>query len=375
MFLLKPTYKKETPGRSSNTVTFLPRKVYPGAGEQLLETNIDMWHAVFNGCVVVGRWRATQVWSWRRLTQLQAWTELRRVHQQWKPNFPSSHAKQRDFPSVKVYVWSQLLGNMSLSSQEIPRCPKSGLQCPRPNTVATNKAIWCPLQTTDPFLSPEKAGQKSGCGAYTDDRLLLQGKALFFPLPMKQGMLGKSHLPPSLPASLVLYWFLENSLKRKPGVLHCSLPSPKAKQIVSSGREGTQKRWSHQPPLYVSLCPGSLSRLTCLPAPEPCVSMCINLWHVSDSATLQSMYEWLRLPLLPPLNVNPGIVLGDPVLLWLWLPLLFAYFPNTFPKSFPLSFVRCPFVRREACPREWDFKFCSVRRHWLVFTLRAVFSG
>lgn len=53
MFLLKPTYKKETPGRRSNTVTFLPRKVYPGAGEQLLETNIDMWHAVLMG-----------VWLW-----------------------------------------------------------------------------------------------------------------------------------------------------------------------------------------------------------------------------------------------------------------------------------------------------------------------
>lgn len=132
----------------------------------------------------------------------------------------------------------------------------------------------CPLQTTDPFLSPEKAGQKSGCGAYTDDRLLLQGKALFFPLPMKQGMLGKSHLPPSLPPSLILYWFLENSLKRKPGVLRCSLPSPKL--IVSLGREETQKRWS-QATSVCEDCPGSLPRLTCMPAPEPCVSMCINL--------------------------------------------------------------------------------------------------
>lgn len=42
MFLLKLMYKKEKSGRSSNTVTFLPRKVYPGAGEQLLETNMDM---------------------------------------------------------------------------------------------------------------------------------------------------------------------------------------------------------------------------------------------------------------------------------------------------------------------------------------------
>lgn len=130
-----------------------------------------------------------------------------------------------------------------------PTVPQSGLQWPCPSKVATNKAIWCPLQTTDPFLSPGKAGQKSRCGAHTDDGLLLQGKTPFFPLPMKQGMLGKSHLPPH--PSLVLYWFLENSLKGKPGILCCSLPSPKAKQVVSPGREGTQKHWSHQPPLYV----------------------------------------------------------------------------------------------------------------------------
>lgn len=129
-----------------------------------------------------------------------------------------------------------------------PTMPQSGLQWRRPSTVATNKAIQCPLQTTDPFLSPEKAGQKSGCGAYTDDHLLLQGKALFFPLPMKQGMLGKSHLPLPLPPSLVLYWFLENSLKRKPGVLRCSLPSPKL--IVSLGREG-HRNAGPKPPLYV----------------------------------------------------------------------------------------------------------------------------
>lgn len=100
--------------------------------------------------------------------------------------------------------------------------------------------------------------------------------------------------------------------------------------------------------------------------------MCIHLWHASDSGTLQSTYEWFRLPLLPPLSVNPGLVLGDPVLFWLWLPLLFAYFPNTFLNSFPLSF---PFVRLEDCPREWCFKLCSLHRHWLVFTLRAVFSS
>lgn len=143
---------------------------------------------------------------------------------------------------------------------------------------------------------------------------------------------------------------------------------------MSLGREGPQKHWSHQPPLYVRtaleawqgspvcqlLSPVLVCAFTCdvllTPAPyHPCMN---------DS----------DFPLQPPLSVNPGVVLGDPVLLWLWLPLPFAYFPNTFLKSFPLSSVRCPFVRLEDCPREWGFKFCSLHRHWLVFTLRAVFS-
>lgn len=147
-----------------------------------------------------------------------------------------------------------------------------------------------PMSTADnrPLLSPEKAGQKSGCSAYTDDHLLLQGKALFFPLPMKQGMLGKSHLPLPLPPSLVLYWFLENSLKRKPGVLRCSLPSPKL--IVSLGREG-HRNAGPKPPLYVRtvleafqgspvcqlLSPVLVCALTCevfltLPPYNPCMN-------------------------------------------------------------------------------------------------------
>lgn len=212
--------------------------------------------------------------------------------------------------------------------------PRSCLQWPSLRTVATSKAIWCLLQTTDPFLSPEKAGQKSRCGVDADDRLLLQGKALLFPLPVKQGMLGKSHM---FSQSSVLSWFPENSLKRKPGVLHCSPPSPKAKQIETLGREGTLKPWSHQPPLSVRAlwgsCKGHLSdghvsprlvfALTCallltLPAYSPCMNN-------SD------------FPFRLPQAVHPGLVLGDSVLLWIWLPLTFAYFSNMFLKSFSLA--------------------------------------
>lgn len=202
-----------------------------------------------------------------------------------------------------------------------PTMPQSGLQWPHPSKVATNKAIWCPPQTTDPFLSPGKAGQKSRCGAYTDDGLLLQGKIPFFPLTSHE-VRNAGKIPPAPHSSLVLYWFLENSLKGKPGILCCSLPSPKAKQIVSPGREGTQKHWSHQPPLYVRTALEASQGSPVLPAPEPCVSMCIHLWRASDSATLQSMYEWFRLPLRPPLSVNPELS---------WVILFFCDYAFLFP--------------------------------------------
>lgn len=156
MFLLKPMYKKkEKPGRSSNTVTFLPRKVCPGAGKQLLETNIDVWHTVWLW-VAGGPLRCGHESG---LTQLQAWTELRRVHQQWKPNFPSSHPMQRDLPSVKVHVWSQLLGNMGLSSQEIPRCPSQVFSVPVPVQWQPTRLL---LSTADnrPLSVPRKSRSK-----------------------------------------------------------------------------------------------------------------------------------------------------------------------------------------------------------------------
>lgn len=155
MFLLKPMYKKEKPGRSSNTVTFLPRKVCPGAGKQLLETNIDVWHTVWLW-VAGGPLRCGHESG---LTQLQAWTELRRVHQQWKPNFPSSHPMQRDLPSMEVHVWSQLLGNMGLSSQEIPRCPSQVFSVPVPVQWQPTRPL---LSTADnrPLSVPRKSRSK-----------------------------------------------------------------------------------------------------------------------------------------------------------------------------------------------------------------------
>jgi hypothetical protein len=154
-------------------------------------------------------------------------------------------------------------------SQDAPGHVFSG---PVLSTAATNKAIWCPLQTTDPFLSPEKAGQKPGRSVYADDRLLLQGKALLSSLLPKQGE--KSH---TFSQSLTLYWFLENSLK---GSLQfytaCSLLLRLSKLCL----QGERRHWNPDPTSHLCMwlaalgvLQGSLVRRAC----APCVSICSNV--------------------------------------------------------------------------------------------------
>lgn len=218
----------------------------------------------------MGRWRATQVWPWIRSDTV---TSLNRTPQgspamETKLPVESSNAERSPIRESPCMVPASGQHGFELTGN--PTMPQSGLQCPRPSAVVTNKAtaVHCRQQT--PFCPPKKQVKSPGAALTRMTACCYKVKPCSFLFPWsKECWENPTCLLPSLPPSLILYWFLENSLKRKPGVLRCSLPSPKL--IVSLGREETQKRWS-QAASVCEDCPGSLPRLTCMPAPEPCVS-------------------------------------------------------------------------------------------------------
>lgn len=151
-------------------------------------------------CVAVGRWRATQVWPWIRSDTV---TSLNRTPQgspamETKLPVESSNAERSPIRESPCMVPAPGQHGFELTGN--PTMPQSGLQCPRPSTVVTNKAtaVHCRQQT--PFCPPKKQVKSPGAALTRMTACCYKVKPCSFLFPWsKECWENPTCLPPSLP--------------------------------------------------------------------------------------------------------------------------------------------------------------------------------